>query len=106
MSSSTSTTGNGAPASAAMKTDFEALKNDMKALRADLAALLKDTGAIASEEAKRAAARAGKVADSARDQATEYKDVLEDKVREHPFAAVGIALAAGFVLAALTTSRR
>jgi len=105
MSSSTSTTGNGAPASAAMKTDFDALKNDMKALRADLAALLKDTGAIASEEAKRAAGRAGKIADEARDQASEYKDVIEDKVREHPFAAVGIALAAGFVLAALTSRR-
>lgn len=104
MSSSTSTTGNGAPASA-MKTDFEALKNDMKALRADLAALLKDTGAIASEEAKRQAARAGKLAEGARDQASEYKDVLEDKVREHPFAAVGIALAAGFVIAALTSRR-
>ncbi len=106
MSSSTTSTGNGAPGANAMKTDFDALKNDMKALRADLAALLKDTGAVASEEARRAAAHAGKLAEGARDQASEYKDALEDKVREHPFAAVGIALAAGFVLAALTTSRR
>lgn len=106
MSSSTSTSGNGAPGANAMKTDFEALKNDMKALRADLAALVKDTGVIASEEAKRQAARASKLAEGARDQASEYKDALEDKVREHPFAAVGIALAAGFVLAALTSSRR
>jgi ElaB/YqjD/DUF883 family membrane-anchored ribosome-binding protein len=105
MSSSTSTTGNGAPGAAAMKTDFEALKNDMKALRADLAALLKDTGVVASEEAKRAAARAGKLAEGARDHASEYKDALEDKVREHPFAAVGIALAAGFILAAMTSRR-
>jgi ElaB/YqjD/DUF883 family membrane-anchored ribosome-binding protein len=105
MSSSTSTTGNGAPGAAAMKTDFEALKNDMKALRADLATLLKDTGAVAGEEAKRAAVRAGRLAEDARDQATEYKDVLEDKVREHPFAAVGIALAAGFILASLTSRR-
>jgi ElaB/YqjD/DUF883 family membrane-anchored ribosome-binding protein len=105
MSSSTSTTGNGAPGAVAMKTDFEALKNDMKALRADLAALLKDTGAVASDEAKRAAARAGKLAEGARDQASEYRDALEDKVREHPFAAVGIALAAGFILAAMTSRR-
>ena len=105
MSSSTSTTGNGAPGAAVMKTDFEALKNDMKALRADLAALLKDTGVVAGEEAKRAAARAGKLAEGARDQASEYKDALEDKVREHPFAAVGIALAAGFILAAITSRR-
>ncbi len=105
MSSSTSTTGNGTPGAAAMKTDFEALKNDMKALRADLAALLKDTGVVAGEEAKRAAVRANKLAEGARDHASEYKDALEDKVREHPFAAVGIALAAGFVLAALTSRR-
>jgi ElaB/YqjD/DUF883 family membrane-anchored ribosome-binding protein len=105
MSSTTTPSGNGAPGAAAMKTDFEALKNDMKALRADLAALLKDTGAIASEEAKRQAARASKLAEGARDQASEYKDALEDKVREHPFAAVGIALAAGFVIAALTSRR-
>jgi ElaB/YqjD/DUF883 family membrane-anchored ribosome-binding protein len=105
MSSSTSTTGNGAPGAAVMKTDFEALKNDMKALRADLAALVKDTGVVASEEAKRAAARAGRLAEGARDQASEYKDALEDKVREHPFAAVGIALAAGFILAAMTSRR-
>jgi len=105
MSSSTSTTGNGAPA-AAMKTDFEALKNDMKALRADLAALVKDTGAIASEEARKAGQRATKMAEGAGKQALEYRDAVEDKVREHPFAAIGIALAAGFVIAALTTSRR
>jgi ElaB/YqjD/DUF883 family membrane-anchored ribosome-binding protein len=106
MSSSTSTTGNGAPAAAAMKTDFEALKNDMKALRADLAALVKDTGAIASEEARKAGQRASKMAEGAGKQALEYRDAVEDKVREHPFAAIGIALAAGFVIAALTTSRR
>ena len=106
MSSSTSTTGgNGAPGAAAMKTDFEALKNDVKALRADLAALVKDTGAVAGEEAKRAAARANKLAEGARDQASEYKDALEDQVREHPFAAVGIALAAGFILASMTSRR-
>jgi ElaB/YqjD/DUF883 family membrane-anchored ribosome-binding protein len=105
MTSSTSTTGNGAPGAAAMKTDFEALKNDMKALRADLAALVKDTGAVASEEARKASERAGRMAKDAGKQALEYRDALEDKVREHPFAAVGIALAAGFLVAALTSRR-
>ena len=105
MTSSTSSTGNGAPGAAAMKTDFEALKNDMKALREDLAALLKDTGTVATEEAKRAAERARGLADDGVRQAEEYKDVIEDKIRERPFAAVGIALAAGFVLAALTSRR-
>jgi ElaB/YqjD/DUF883 family membrane-anchored ribosome-binding protein len=106
MSSTTTPGGNGAPGANPMKTDFDALKNDMKALREDLAALLRDTGAVAQEEAKRAAERAKGLADQGVRQAEEYKDVIEDKVREHPFAAVGIALAAGFILAALTTSRR
>jgi ElaB/YqjD/DUF883 family membrane-anchored ribosome-binding protein len=106
MTSPTSPTGNGGPGATAMKTDFDALKNDVKALRADLAALLKDTGVVAGEEARRAAERASRIAEGAREHASEYKDALEDKVREHPFASVGIALAAGFVLAALTSSRR
>lgn len=101
MASSTTTTGNGSPVAAA-KSDFDALKNDMKALRSDLAALLQDTGKIAQEEAKKVGARATKVAEGAGKQAGEYRDALEDKVREHPFAAVGIALAAGFILASLS----
>ncbi len=69
----------------------------MKALRADLAALLKDTGAIAAEQAKAAAAKGRALAEDAGEKAVEYRDAVADKVREHPFAAVGIALAAGFV---------
>lgn len=100
MASSTTTTGNGSPIAAA-KSDFDALKNDMKALRADLAALLQDTGKIAQDEARKVGARARSVAEDAGEKAGEYRDALEDKVRDHPFAAVGIALAAGFVLASL-----
>ena len=36
---------------------------------------------------------------------SEYKEAVADKVREHPLAAVGIALAAGFVLASLTSRK-
>lgn len=101
MASSTTTTGNGTPVAAA-KSDFDALKNDMKALRADLAALLQDSGKIAQEQVKAVGAKAKGVADDAGEKAGEYRDALEEKVREHPFAAVGIALAAGFILASLS----
>ncbi|HVY88695.1 MAG TPA: hypothetical protein VG942_07495 [Hyphomonadaceae bacterium] len=104
MASTTSTTGNGAPGQA-VKTDFDALKNDMKALRADLAALLKDSGQVASDEARKAGERVSEFAKDRGKQALEYRDALGDKVREHPFAAVGIALAAGFVIASLTNRR-
>jgi ElaB/YqjD/DUF883 family membrane-anchored ribosome-binding protein len=102
MSSSTSASGNGNPAG---KTDLETLKNDVKALRADLAALLKDTGAIAAEQAKTAALRGRAMAEDAGEKAVEYRDAVADKVREHPFAAVGIALAAGFVIASLSSRK-
>lgn len=105
MASTTSTTGNGAPGQAAVKTDFDALKNDMKALRADLAALLKDGGQVASDEARKAGERVGEFAKDRSKQALEYRDALGDKVREHPFAAIGIALAAGFVIASLSNRR-
>ncbi|MDZ4759759.1 MAG: hypothetical protein SGJ21_01635 [Alphaproteobacteria bacterium] len=83
------------------KSDYDALKNDIKALRADLSALVQDTGKVAGEEAKRQAEKARMLADSAGKQMTEYRDVVEDKVRDHPFAAIGIALAAGFIVASL-----
>lgn len=104
MSSSTSSAsgGNGAPAG---KTDLDTLKNDMKALRADLAALLKDTGALAAEQAKAAAAKGRAIAEDAGDKALAYREAVADKVREHPLAAVGIALAAGFVIASLSNRR-
>jgi ElaB/YqjD/DUF883 family membrane-anchored ribosome-binding protein len=99
MSSSTTASGNGTPAG---KTDLDTLKNDMKALREDLAALLKDTGSLASDQAKAAAAKGRALAEDAGERAVEYKEAVADKVREHPLAAVGIALAAGFVLASLS----
>ena len=102
MSSPTSASGNGNPAA---KTDLETLKNDMKALRADLAALLRDTGSLAQEQAKAAAAKGRALAEDAGDKAVEYKEAVADKVREHPLAAVGIALAAGFVLASLSSRK-
>ena len=101
MSSTTSTPGNGTPG----KTDFDTLKSDMKALREDLATLLKDTGSLASDQAKAAAAKGRALAEDAGDKAVEYKEAVADKVREHPMAAIGIALAAGFVLASLTSRK-
>ncbi len=104
MASSTTTTGNGANAGSA-KTEYEALKNDVKALREDIAALAQDAGKAARGEAKRQTAKAEKYVDGARKEATEYRDLVEDKVRDHPFAAIGIALAAGFIVASMGRRR-
>jgi len=85
--STPSSTGNGTPG----KTDFDTLKSDMKALREDLATLIK----VAGEKSRALAEDAG-------EKAVEYREAVADKVREHPLAAIGIALAAGYVLAAMS----
>ena len=85
--STPSSSGNGIPG----KTDFDTLKSDMKALREDLATLVKDTGAFAASQAE-----------DAGEKAVEYREAVADKVREHPLAAISIALAAGYVLASMS----
>lgn len=87
------------------KADIDTLKADMKALREDLATLLKDTGTVASQQAKAAAARAKAMAGDAGEKAVEFRDAVGDKVREHPFAAIGIALAAGYIIASLSNRK-
>lgn len=99
MAPTTSTSGNDNSTSSP---DLDTLKNDVKALRDDLAALLRDTGSIAQDQAKAYAAKGRAFAEDAGDKASEYKEAVADKVREHPLAAIGIALAAGFVLASLS----
>ncbi len=100
MSTPTSASGGGTP-----KADIDTLKSDMKALREDLATLLKDTGTVASHQAKAAAARAKEMAGDAGEKAVEFRDAVGDKVREHPFAAIGIALAAGYIIASLSNRK-
>jgi ElaB/YqjD/DUF883 family membrane-anchored ribosome-binding protein len=97
MSTPSSASGNGTPG----KADFDTLKSDMKALREDLATLLKDTGTLAAQQAKFAGTKGREIAEDAGEKAIEYRDAVADKVKDHPFAALGIALAAGFVLASL-----
>jgi ElaB/YqjD/DUF883 family membrane-anchored ribosome-binding protein len=97
--SSTSASGSGTPGG---KTDFDTLKSDMKALREDLATLLKDTGSFAAQKAKDASTKGKELASDAGEKAIEFRDAVGDKVRQHPFAAVGIALAAGYIIASLS----
>jgi ElaB/YqjD/DUF883 family membrane-anchored ribosome-binding protein len=83
------------------RADYDTLKADMKALREDFAALMNDTGQIAGREARRQAQRAGELAESAGKELAGYRDVVAEKVREHPMATIGIALAVGFLISSL-----
>jgi ElaB/YqjD/DUF883 family membrane-anchored ribosome-binding protein len=96
---SSPTSAGGQPGS---KADLDTLKADVTALREDLATLLRDTGSLASAQARAAAARAQKMAGDAGEKAIEFRDAVGDKVRQHPFAALGIALATGFIIASLS----
>jgi len=86
---------------AAVKADYEAIKTDIKNLQADLSSLVADTGRVAGEEARRQAERASRLASGAGRQLASYRGAVEDKVRDHPFAAIGLAMAAGFIVASL-----
>ena len=77
----------------------------MKALREDLATLLKDTGTLAAQQAKVAGDKGRELAEDAGEKAVEYREAVADKVREHPLAAIGIALAAGYVLASMSSRK-
>ena len=96
--STPSSTGNGTPG----KTDFDTLTRDMLELREDHATLIKDTGAFAASQASVAGEKSRELAEDAGEKAIEYREAVADKVREHPLAAIGIALAAGYVLAAMS----
>lgn len=101
MTTSSSASGNGTPG----KADFDTLKADMKALREDLANLVRDTGSLAAQQAKAAAEKGRALASDAGEKAVEYRDAVADKVKEHPFAAIGIALAAGYLIASLSNRK-
>jgi ElaB/YqjD/DUF883 family membrane-anchored ribosome-binding protein len=81
--------------------EIQALKDDMKAVRSDLAALAEKAGEVAGAEAKRQAGKAEALAGDAKAAAESYADLLEDKIRTHPLASVGIALVAGMVISSM-----
>lgn len=83
------------------KSEFEALKADFATLREDFATLLKDTGKAARAQTGKSGEAAQKLAGEAGEKMSDYRNVLEKTVRDHPFAALGIALAAGFLVASV-----
>lgn len=60
---------------------------------------------IHTEEGRSATQRASEVRDELRDRAKETDVVVREFVTEHPFVAVGAALAAGFFVARLIAKR-
>lgn len=92
-------------AAANVDSDLDELRGDLRALREDLRKLLTDTGTLASAKSKRSIERGIELTESAQKNFDSARHSLEDKVRENPLTAVGIALGAGALISFLSSRR-
>lgn len=88
-------------ASASPPADLGEVLEHLKAIKEDVLGLAESTRKLAAGQAKAQTRRVADLAEAAKDRATEYRDLAADMVKQHPFAAVGIGVAAGLLLAAL-----
>ncbi|HEV7692503.1 MAG TPA: hypothetical protein VGO52_16825 [Hyphomonadaceae bacterium] len=89
-------------ASAKTPSDLEQVMEHLSAIREDFASLAKSTGKLAAGQAKTQARRVGDIADGAAETASDYRDLLVEKIKDRPLAAVGLAVLAGLVLSSLS----
>lgn len=86
---------------ASMKEDVDLLKEDIAKLRKDLQSIFGDLKTYASAQAREGVAKGKELAEDAGDQIEAARDDLQERIREKPLAAVGIAFGAGLLLALL-----
>lgn len=80
------------------KDDVASLREDLDALREDISKLTKHVGDTVKSRAKAATDQAWSAKASAEDAAKAQIERLEREVETHPWTALGIAAAIGFVL--------
>ncbi|MFT3724656.1 MAG: hypothetical protein QM773_13865 [Hyphomonadaceae bacterium] len=81
--------------------DLDQVKEHLSAIRDDFASLASATATLTANKAKKQARRAGEFAEDAAAQAATYRDAVVDKVKDHPLAAIGIAVLAGAILSSM-----
>jgi ElaB/YqjD/DUF883 family membrane-anchored ribosome-binding protein len=96
------TPANSAKAATQPASDIDQLKEDIRAIRDDFASLAATTGKVASRKFARQAARAREFSEDVAEHAGTYRDVVVQKVKDHPIAAVGAAALAGLIIASLS----
>ena len=96
---------NTAPGSSADTSIHDALRQDVQSLQADVSALLKTVAAFTEGAAEKGLREGRNAAEKASWKAEEAKNQLETQIRARPMAAIGIAAAAGFLIAALRGSK-
>lgn len=82
-------------------TDTGEIMEHVHAIREDFAALAGATGKLATGQFQKQAKRVGNLAGSAGEKAASYRDLLTDKVKDHPLASIGIAVLAGVILSSM-----
>lgn len=85
----------------ALRNDLEAIKADLAQLRGDLKDLTRDLGSVAREQVASAKDRMTDAAGKAYEKGKDAAHSADQVVREHPWAAVGVAFAVGLMLGAV-----
>lgn len=81
--------------------DFDEVFEHLGAIKQDLIALGHATKTLAKAKASNQIGRIGDLAEVAADKAAAYRAEVTDKIKTHPFAAVGVGVLSGLVLAAV-----
>ena len=83
------------------KSAEQTLQDDIAQLREDLGQLREDVSSLAGDLLGVAKEGMSGAVDSAKKRTQEAADDLEEKIVEHPLAAVGIALGVGILIGAI-----
>lgn len=81
--------------------DIDTLKSDMATLREDVSKLIDNMGSIARRESGRGLEKGRQAADQAAEKLSDARSSLEERVRENPLAAIGLAVGAGVLLSTI-----
>lgn len=81
--------------------DIAALREDLKTIREDVGSLFTTLSQSAQVKASKGVDKGKEAAEKANETLKDTRGYVEDQVRANPLASVGIALGAGFLLAAL-----
>ena len=85
--------------------DLNALKQDLGALRDDLRSFVTHATEAAQARASSVRARAADAASKVGEQGRVARDMVQTKIEDNPFMAIGIALGAGLLIGALVARR-
>lgn len=82
-------------------TDMDDLKADFQTLQEDVKKLMATLSGVAKVKSNEGLEKGSELADDATEKLRDTQAYVEKQVRSNPLAAVGIALGAGYLLAAL-----